>query len=69
MPWNCQACQTTVETDGETTCPKCGTGKNSWTLVSDRTRTFAVTARAKAKYFRATGGETLKKEDVDYSSY
>jgi hypothetical protein len=69
VPWDCQACKTTIATDEEIVCPKCGTGKNAWTLVANKTRTFAVTARVKAKYYRATGDKVLKKDEADYPSF
>lgn len=43
MPWRCEACDQLVADDRP--CPSCGMVKAAWTVVGDKTRTFAVAAK------------------------
>ncbi len=42
MPWDCQACGVSIQSD-DAVCPTCQGAKESWTLVAETTRTFQVT--------------------------
>lgn len=57
MPWACQRCKLTIETDDLTRCPSCASPKSNWTLLADKTRNFVV-SRVKVEAWRGAGDET-----------
>src|SRR5688572_7545829 len=61
MAWTCTACRVLVPLDTEG-CPQCGTFKDSWTVLADKTRHFAVELK-KYEVWRATGTEPVPPGD------
>src|SRR5687767_9653699 len=61
MAWTCNTCRVVVTLDTEG-CPQCGALKDSWTVLADKTRAFAVDLK-KYEVWRAEGPDPVRPGD------
>jgi hypothetical protein len=61
VAWTCNTCRVDVPLDTEG-CPSCGALKAAWTVVTDKTRTFAIELK-KWELWRGEGDEPVAPDD------
>lgn len=59
MPWECKSCGHAVPLDTDSTCPACGVGRSTWTVVGGMTRTMTVPRAKGLKALRGTLAEPV----------